>query len=117
MYPVSSTVWFAAFTCLLALVLLNFYFMNRLLKMLREKHSLVWTNLGSPTLFLNNSIKNGWATLRFIYKKEYTRLADPMISKLCRTVFILHMISYATFALLLISSLAFGTPAPEEQPS
>ncbi|HWX21027.1 MAG TPA: hypothetical protein VN578_14095 [Candidatus Binatia bacterium] len=35
-----------------------------------------WEALGRPTLFLNNSITNGLAVLRFLWRRDYSALGD-----------------------------------------
>jgi hypothetical protein len=46
------------------------------LSRLRSRHSQTWEALGRPTLFLNNSIANGLAVLRFLWRRDYRALGD-----------------------------------------
>ena len=41
-----------------------------------------WMNLGSPSIILNNSIWNGFLTLRFLFGSKYRALNDPKLAKL-----------------------------------
>lgn len=64
-------------------VAVGFVLHSRFLKTLKTRHPDVWEALGSPSLFLNNSIKNGWAVQRFLHKKEYLALNDPLFTSQC----------------------------------
>lgn len=64
-------------------VAVGFVLHSRFLKILKTRHPDVWETLGKPSLFLNNSIKNGWAVQRFLFKKEYLSLNDPLFISQC----------------------------------
>src|SRR4030095_5262182 len=51
---------------------LQYVFLSRL----RTRHAQTWEALGRPTLFLNNSVSNSLAVLRFLWRREYRGLAD-----------------------------------------
>lgn len=61
----------------------GFVLHSRFLKTLKTRHPDVLEALGGPNLFLNNSIKNGWAVQRFLHKKEYLALNDPLFTSQC----------------------------------
>src|SRR3989344_3906251 len=56
----------------------HYIFLSRL----RARHPAAWNELGKPTLFINNSIANGIAVQRFIWRRDYRKLGDPSLSKL-----------------------------------
>jgi hypothetical protein len=66
---------------LLAGVLGGFVLSYQYLGLLKDKHPDVWTSLGSPTLFLNNSPKNNIAVLRFLRRREYLRVGDAELTR------------------------------------
>ena len=49
-----------------AMVPIGFVLVSRVHRILRKRHPETYRELGSPTLFLNNSILNGWLFLRFL---------------------------------------------------
>jgi hypothetical protein len=57
---------------------------SRLLRDMRSRHPGVWESLGRPTLVVNNTISNGLAVQRFLWRKEYEALGDPEFERLAR---------------------------------
>jgi hypothetical protein len=53
-----------------------------LMRYLKNAHHETWTSLGSPSLILNNSIRNGFLSLRFLFGSKYRTLNDPKLTKL-----------------------------------
>lgn len=53
---------------------------------LRTRHAEVWRGLGEPSLFLNNSIRNGLRTLKFKWSSEATRGLGPRFRRLTMTL-------------------------------
>jgi hypothetical protein len=62
----------------------SFILSGRVLALMRERHRDVWKNLGSPTMFLNNSIGNGVRLWLFNVRGGYKRLNDPQLTRLAR---------------------------------
>ena len=83
------------------LVLTQFF-----LRRLRTHHSPTWEALGSPTLVLNNTIRNSTRTCRFIWDGEYRVLDDPVLDMLGTTLR-LYWIGYG---ILFVLVLLFGAP-------
>lgn len=56
---------------------------HRFLTRLRQEHTAVWQELGSPamTLSLATGWKSGWATHRFLRRKRYMNLHDPQLTR------------------------------------
>ena len=77
----TQAVWF---TVLFTAILIWFALAARLFRMLREDHGEVYESLGSPSLFLNSSIRNNWLSLRFLVTGHYRELNDGRVTRLCR---------------------------------
>ena len=88
------------FFTLLALFVAGFGLQRAFLARLRKQHPQTWEALGSPTLFLNNSIRNSLAVQRFIWRREYRTLGDPKTARLadllriCQAAYILILIAF-----------------------
>lgn len=54
----------------------------RLLYVLRHRHRETWTALGEPSLILNNSVMNSVRVQRFVWTREYRKLADRELTLL-----------------------------------
>ena len=70
---------------------------SKILKNLKTHHAEI---LGKPTLFLNNSPKNGWATQCFIWSGRHVELNDPSLSKLILFQRVWETLYIAVFILL-----------------
>jgi len=79
---------------------LSAYFLH----LLRTRHEQTWIALGRPSLVLNNAIANGFAVLRFLWRKDFLELDDPSITRLC-TFILLYQIGYLA---LFIVTIVFG---------
>jgi hypothetical protein len=66
---------------LLPMLFVGFFLHSRFLTRVRVAHPSVWVELGSPTMFLNNSIKNGLTTQAFLWHRRYRDLSDPQLSR------------------------------------
>ena len=80
---------------------------HRLLRRLQHDHPQVWQELGRPTLFLNNSVSNGFAVLRFVQQREYMELKDPELRSLADRVRWYNQVGWAFFAVVAVLIL-FG---------
>jgi hypothetical protein len=100
------------FGAMLIMVVIWFALITRLFNQLREKHPAIYENLGSPSLFYNNSMKTNHLFLRFLCKNEFEVLDDPPLVKLCRFARI-YLASYlALFFIMvgLILTVIHNTP-------
>jgi hypothetical protein len=77
------------FGAMFALVGVLFCLQHRLYARLRSVHPEQYERLGSPTLFLNNSISNGFKTMRFFWSRGYRHLDDPKATRLCRSIVVI----------------------------
>ena len=86
------------FGAMFALVGVLFCLQHRLYARLRSVHPEQYERLGSPTLFLNNSISNGFKTMRFFWSRGYRHLDDPKVTRLCRTIMVINVVYLLLFA-------------------
>jgi hypothetical protein len=101
----SQNVWFAV---LMVAVLIWFVLVSMLYRLLRESHAAVFESLGSPSLFLNNTIKNGLLTLKFLATGSFRELGDRRLTRL-GTVMQIYFVAYMIWFLAPIVS-KFLTP-------
>jgi len=89
------------------LVFVNFYLCTRVFRLLRKDYPEAYEAIGSPSLFLNNTIKNNWLFSRFLRTGRYRELGDDELTRLCRLIRIVKAIFIVTFVggLLLSFSL------------
>ena len=86
----------------------------RLHRLLRTRQPDVYDSLGRPTLFLNNTIRNGWAFQRFLLGGHFQEIDDPETLRLCR---FMRIFAYCYLAFI-IGFVLFGflcAPAPSSR--
>src|SRR5690554_6212663 len=83
-----------------------FYLCAKMQKLLGANHPGVYEELGRPTLFLNNNIRNGALFARFLFTKRWNNLNDPIIERHGK-----HMMRYFAFHTLLFVLLIAGGAA------
>ena len=81
-----SSVLFAA---LFVQVGLWFWLSRKMFRLLAVRHPQKYEEMGRPTVFLNNSIKNGWAFTRFFYGRHYVSLGDPEVNRVAGLMWVL----------------------------
>ena len=102
------------FGAMMIMVVVWFTLITRLFNQLRDKHPVTYENLGSPSLFYNNSIRNNFLFLRFLCKNEFESLDDPPLVKMCRFARI-YLSSYMILFFImmgLILTVIPNTPVP-----
>jgi len=87
----------AAFISLFVIWALQFSFGGLLLRRLKQRHAEIWNELGSPTLFWNNSIRNGFLVSGFIIRRRYARLRDRTLALLGDIVLVLSLVLLTIF--------------------
>ena len=63
------------------LAMLGFFMHWLFLNQLRTKHGEVWKDLGSPTLFSNNTVANSLRVMGFLWRFEYHALGDARLTR------------------------------------
>ncbi len=87
---------------LMAATLLGLAFIVWVLRYLRLNHHQTWIELGSPSLVWNNSMRNNFLFLKFIFKREHVPLADPKLTSLCGILRVFYVSYFTYFAVLLV---------------
>jgi len=99
------------FIGLIILVIIGIALHYTFLKRLRYQFPDIWQELGSPTIFLNNSIQNSLKTQGFLWKKKYAELADSQFVRLCNTLrmvtlfYIIYLVVCVFFGLQFIKTI------------
>lgn len=71
---------------------------------LRTQHAETFEAIGSPSLFWNNSLKNNWLFLKFLFQGQWQQLGDRLLAIGARVMQVL-LITYLTlFAVLFFSN-------------
>ena len=91
------------FWVLMAMVLIWFVMIIALFRRLKLRHLDKYTEMGEPSLFWNNSMKTGWATLRFLFRREHKDLRDDSLSLLSDSM----LVFFAIYTILFFG-LFFG---------
>lgn len=68
---------------------------------LQKMHPAKWKELGSPTLFLNNSVVNNLAIVSFLKSKQYIDLNDPQLTRISKRMWTYNLIYFAYFLFIL----------------
>ena len=85
------------FGAMFFIVLIWFALLKTIFTKLQRAHPEKYKQMGEPSLFMNNSIKTGLATLKFIGKREHNMLNDPALSKLSNfalVFFVLYLVIF-----------------------
>jgi hypothetical protein len=95
------------FIALLASAVVGFALQHAFLSRLRTRHVQTWEALGRPTLFLNNTITNSVAVLRFFWRREYQSLGDKQsvrFASFLRSYFAVYLMLFVfTVVVFLVS--------------
>jgi hypothetical protein len=70
------------FGILMAMVFIWFILLKSIFIRLERQHPEKYKQMGSPSLFWNNSMKTQFSTFKFICKREHKDLNNPGLSKL-----------------------------------
>ncbi len=92
-----------AFVALMVSCVAGLALHTRFLRELRLRHADIWESLGRPTLIMNNSISNGLAVLRFLWRRDYESIDDPEFVRLARRLRIFNIAHIALFLLIVLS--------------
>ena len=91
--------------------IIGFVLHYRFIQTLMNKYPQIWEELGSPTFFINNTIRNNFSVLSFLNKKKYLELSDSDFTKQCnilrmfgRGYLVLFLILMPIFVLFIIRS-------------
>ena len=80
------------------------------LRELKKRHGAVWRRLGEPSLFLNNSIRNGLRTLKFRWSSEATSDLGVRFRRLTLTLRVIDVVYLLVFvAIVWLQSVGRGS--------
>ena len=71
---------------------------------LESAHSQKYLEMGRPSLFLRNNIKNGWLFLKFLWRSEYLELGDSRLTGMCsfmKVFFVIYCVLFVSMIVLL----------------
>jgi hypothetical protein len=100
-----ATAWFGSLF-ILAIVWLGLIVW--LFRRLRLRHPATYEAMGSPSLFWNNSMRNNWLLLKFLFGGQWRALGDARLSAVIRGMRVLLIVSLAGFAAFLAAFMALG---------
>ena len=102
------------FFALLVAAIVGLAVSQAFLREMRSRHPTVWDELGEPSLWMNNSIQNSLAVLRFLWRKDYEALGDPEFARraeFLRTYQIAYFIFFGAIIIwFLADSFSHATP-------
>jgi hypothetical protein len=87
------TIFESLFACLMVMVAVWFALLLWLFRRLRTRHPSTFEEIGSPSLFWNNSMRNNWLFLWFLFSSRPGQLNDPAIGRVAICMRI-HMVCY-----------------------
>lgn len=90
------------------IVLLYFRKLRMLLATIRECERKLWENLGSPTLFLNNSPRNSYALSKLLFTKQYMCAESEQVRCLGLSARRLLLAGLLVFPMLLLIPMVFS---------
>ena len=114
--------WFPILGLMVAVWLILYkWTLNRL----EQRHPQKYSEMGSPSLFLRNSLENNWKFAKYLWKNEYRKLEDSVLSRtnefmkvfivLYLLVFFGPMVSFIIPLLLNKPCLLYTSPSPRDQ--
>ena len=84
---------------------------REILSQLEQHHTATWEKLGKLTLFMNNSPANGMKLMRFLYRREYSGIADAGLTQKCESVrrfLLILVIAEGSFMILFLIMFVLG---------
>jgi hypothetical protein len=104
----AAVVWIALFGFQAVGTILYLALVRRLLVHLETNHAATWRQLGEPSLFLNNTLRNNLLLLRYLWDKEYLSLPDAGSIQQASRVRTLLLVLLTTFGILIIGFVVLG---------
>jgi hypothetical protein len=96
-------VWLVLFSALGIGTIVYLTQMARLLNYVEVTHSDLYESLGRPSLFLNNTPRNGFLVLGWLWREDYLDVQDPELMRragLVRRLLILISVSFIALVVL-----------------
>ena len=109
-----------AFVAMMVMVAIWFALVMWVFSRLRTHHLSLYEEIGSPSLFWNNSMRNNWLFLKFMWSLPPKDLNDPLLWNTVRFMRIFLVCYIALFAALFVTILsgkALPIPPPPNIPA
>lgn len=94
--------YISLFAILFAMAPMLWGLISWLFRRLRENHTPTYEAIGSPTLFWNNSPRNNWLFLKFIFGARWQELDDSALTKVSRIVRVFSVVYMLGFLSLIV---------------
>ena len=104
----SDTVAIAWFATLFGMGIMWLILIAWTFRRLRVRHVATYDAIGSPSLFWNNSLRNNWLFIKFLFQQQWQRLVDPELAAVARFMQILFVVYMAGFIGLVAVFLFVG---------
>lgn len=107
---ISALIMVVLFPFFFVFIVVYLFLVWKTLRLLEIKHDAIWSDLGRPSLFLNNSMSNNFKFLKFLRKKSYLTLNDAELNKManrCRFMHSVIGVSMFVFGIGLLSLTIF----------
>jgi hypothetical protein len=91
------------FALMMCMVFIWFALIIFVFKRLKKQHSKIYIQLGSPSLFWNNSIKNNFLFMKFLFMRKYLSLNDVFLKRLMDFMlifFVIYLMLFIGFSVL-----------------
>lgn len=82
---------------------------RRLYELLRHDYPQIYETLGSPKLFMQNSLTTNYRVIRYILRRNFESTGSPEVIRLCsglRYIFIIYIVCFAGSIILLLDRMA-----------
>ncbi len=99
------------FFILFAMAITWLVLLRTLFARLERRHPEEFEEMGKPRVFWNNSAKNSWAMLGFLFRREHRGLGDPALSRLSDfmlALFVAYLALFVGMVLLFACVLQFA---------
>ena len=96
----ADSILFIAFVILVVCCAVGFWLHHRFLSVLRERHSDIWKELGSPTLVANNSPQSFFVIRRFLRKMNSLNISDPDLMRRGNALLMFQNFYFLLFAVI-----------------
>jgi len=106
-YVAPWPVWLFA-GIMVAVILWWFRLVANFFSYMSKNHLGQYQEMGSPTLFMNNTPKNNISFLRYILGNKYQELNDEALNKMCGFMKVFFYTYSVAFMLLLIGFFSVG---------
>ena len=76
---------------------------------LRHRHAATYEAIGSPSLFWNNSMRNNWLFLKFLFQGQWQSLGDSQLAIVARFMQIFLVLYLVAFGALFAALMLLGS--------